>query len=476
MTDNVSDNRGEARQSYFVKQQMINEARAVFQLMSAVIKNSTLYPESHPILTSASEKLKTKIEELLVSRKDIVFFVVSGELFFEKISIPVDQSIAIVIEQLAAREVGGITFRPGLTVEELIRFAGLVNREVSYFTASENVAALVRKEGLEHIELHRVVLVDKNAGTVIKAGKQKAAEVFHEAIDTVKEIVLAAEREKATNTRKMNTIVQSMVDNILENRDAFLGLTNIKMYDEYTFAHSVNVAVLAVSLGVYLGLQKPQIAALGMAGLMHDVGKVEVPHDIINKPGKLNPEEWDAIKRHPIEGGLMLAHTPGVSKLAMVAAYEHHQHPGGGYPVRGKEGGSPHPFSQIVSIADAYDAITAARVYYSTYTSPEQGVRILLSKRGSPFNPVLVNVFVRMIGIFPIGTVVKLNTGQIALVKHQTSDLLRPHVVLLTKFDGSEKDDPPISLLDTVNGRYRFSIAGTINPSASRMDVKKYLT
>ncbi len=476
MADKASDSRGEARQSYFVRQQTINAARTVFQLLTAVVKNSTLYPESHPIVTSASEKLKVKIDELLVGRKEVSFFVITGELFFEKLPVLVDQSLAEVIEQLAAREIGGVSFRPGLTVDELIRFASVLNREVSYFTGSDNITELVKKEGLEHVELHRVVLVDKEAGNILKAGKQKAVQIFQNAVDAVKDIVHAAQMDKTGNVRKMNTMVQGMVDNILENRDAFLGLTNIKMYDEYTFAHSVNVSVLSVSLGAYLGLQKPQIAALGIAGLMHDLGKVHVPHEIINKPGKLTDEEWDAIKRHPIEGGLMLAGTPGVSKLAMVAAYEHHQHVTGDYPAREQGSPNPHPFSQIVSLADAYDAITAARVYYSTYTSPDEGIRILLKKRGNPFNAVLVNAFVKMIGIFPIGTVVKLNTGQIGLVKHQTSDLMRPHVLLLSTFDGAEKDHHPISLLDTVRGRYRFSIVGTINPSAARMDVKKYLS
>jgi HD-GYP domain-containing protein (c-di-GMP phosphodiesterase class II) len=281
--------------------------------------------------------------------------------------------------------------------------------------------------------------------------------------------------DKTSNVRKMNSIVQTMVDNILENRDAFLGLTSLKMYDEYTFAHSVNVSILAVSLGTFLSFEKPQIAALGLAGLMHDIGKVNIPHEIINKPGSLTPEEWEAVKRHPVEGGLLLAGTPGVSKLAMVAAFEHHQHGGDrGYPrVDGEI--HQHPFSQIVALTDAYEAITAARVYYSAQTPPDHAVRILLQKRGAPFNAVLVNTFVKMIGMFPIGTVLKLDTGEIGIVMHQTSDLMRPRVLILTEFDGSEKGGQTVSLLETKGGRYRRSIAGTIDPSVTKFDVKQYL-
>jgi HD-GYP domain-containing protein (c-di-GMP phosphodiesterase class II) len=248
------------------------------------------------------------------------------------------------------------------------------------------------------------------------------------------------------------------------------------MYDEYTFTHSVNTAILAVSLGTFLSFSKPQLAALGVAGLMHDIGKVSVPIEIINKPGKLTDDEWEEVKRHPIEGALILADIPGVSKMAMVAAFEHHQHGDvRGYP-RMDDSHQQHLFSQIVAISDAYEALTAARVYYSIQMPAEKAVQILLSKRGSTFNPILVKAFVNMIGIFPIGTILKLDTGEIGLVVHQTRDLMRPRVLLLSKFDGSEKDSgTEASLLETLSGRYKRTAIGTINPYTAKIDIKKYL-
>jgi HD-GYP domain-containing protein (c-di-GMP phosphodiesterase class II) len=229
-----------------------------------------------------------------------------------------------------------------------------------------------------------------------------------------------------------------------------------------------------VALGTYLSLEKPQIAALGMAGLMHDLGKMTVPHEIINKPGKLTDEEWEQVKRHPVEGALILSDIPGVSKLAMVAAFEHHQH--GGYP---KVHGVPqqHLFSQIVAIADAYEALTAARVYYSVQMPADQAIRILIKKRGTVFNSILVKAFVNMIGIFPIGSVLKLDSGEVGLVIHQTRDLMRPRVLLLSRLDGSEKEaGAEVSLLETTGGRYKRTAVGTINPYAAKIDIKKYLT
>jgi HD-GYP domain-containing protein (c-di-GMP phosphodiesterase class II) len=476
MAEEQSDSRGEARQSFFAKQQLIDSARSAFQLLAAVLRNATLYPEAHPILLTAADKLRLKIADLMVGRKEVAFYLVGGELFFEKISVPIDQSLALLLEQFTSREVGGIIFRPDLTSQELIRLAGLMNKDTALIAAQGGIKEAISKEGISHIELHHVLLVDKDLGGAIKAGKKQATEIFKDAMDVVKDMVQAVHLDKVSNMKKMNTIVQTMVDNILDNRDALLGLTNIKMYDEYTFAHSVNTSIIAVSLGTFLSFEKTQIAALVVAALMHDIGKVSVPHEIINKPGKLTDEEWEAVRRHPVEGGLLLADITGVSKLAMVGAYEHHQHPGGqGYPpVTGEF--RLHPFSQIVKLADAYEALTAARVYYNAQMPPDNAVRILLKKRGTAFNAVLVKAFVNMVGIFPVGSLLKLNTGEIGLVMHQTRDLLRPRVLLLDKFDGSEKDARnEISLLDTTGGHFKRSVAGTIDPAVAKIDLKKYI-
>ena len=292
----------------------------------------------------------------------------------------------------------------------------------------------------------------------------------------MKDLVQAVQAGKPASARKMNTIVQTMVDNVLDNRDAFLGLTNLKMYDEYTFAHSVNVSILAVSLGTYLSFTKPQIAALGVAGLMHDIGKDErAPrhHQQTGQADRRRMGDWSS--GIPSKERFLLAHTPGVSKLAMVAAFEHHQHGGErGYPrVDGEL--QQHPFSQIVSLADAYEAITAARVYYSVQTPPDEGVRILLKKRGAPFNPVLVNAFVKMMGMFPVGTVVKLDTGEIGLVVHQTSDLLRPRVLLLTPSTDRKRETRRSACSKRRRGAINARSWAPSTPSAAKLDVKKYI-
>jgi len=474
MPEEPKDSRGDARQSFFAKQQLINAAKSTFQLLASVLKNASLYPASHPFLHTSADKLVRQVNELLVDRKEVAFYLVGGELFFEKDSVPIDQSLAVLLEQFAGKDIGGIVFKPGILTTELIDFADLMNKANTAFAAPAGETAVMKTPSMPHIELHRVMIVDKQMGTVIKEGKKKATKVFMDAIETMKEMVEAEHLDKTVNARKINMTVQTMVDSIIENRDAFLGLTNIKMYDEYTFAHSVNTSLLASALGTFLSFEKPQVAALGMAGLLHDMGKVTVPHEIVNKPGALSDEEWAVLKRHPVEGALVLADVTGISKVAIVAAFEHHQHGDRGYPEVPER--RQHLFSQIISLADAYDAITAARVYYSIQTPQDQAIRILIKKRGSAFNPVLVKAFVNMIGLFPMGTLLKLNTGEVGLVTHQTRDLMRPHVLLLTKFDGSEKTSGvEVSLLETVGGSYKRSVVGTIDPYAAHIDLKIYM-
>jgi HD-GYP domain-containing protein (c-di-GMP phosphodiesterase class II) len=473
MPEEQSDSQGESRQSYYAKQQLINSAKSAFQLLAAVLKNSTLYPVSHPFVLASADKFLLKINELLVDRKEVPFYLVGGELFFEKDSVPIDQSLAVLMESFTGRDIGGIVFKPGLSTEEITLFTDLMNKDAAVFSADSGFDELMPKAQITHIVLHRVLVVDKKIGSVIKEGKKRAAEVFMDAIETMKDMIEAQQLDKKINMRKVNTTVQAMVDNILQNRDAYIGLTNLKMYDEYTFAHSVNTSLLASALGTFLHFEKPQVAALGVAGLLHDMGKASVPHEIVNKPGKLTDAEWEVLKRHPIAGALVIADIPGVTKMAMVAAFEHHQHGERGYPVIGVR---QHLFSQIISLADAYDAITAARVYYSIQTPPDHAIRILMKKRGTSFDPVLVKAFVNMMGIFPVGTVLKLTTGEVGLVMHQTRDLMRPRVLLLTKFDGSEKGTgAEVSLLETAGGNFKRSITGTIDPYVSRIDVKKYM-
>jgi HD-GYP domain-containing protein (c-di-GMP phosphodiesterase class II) len=476
MADQQSDNRGESIQSFFVKQQLMDTAKTAFQQLSGLLKNVTMYPESHPFLLSVVEKLTLTIEGLLKDRKEVPFYFTSGELFFETNSMPIDQSISTLVEQFTSRDIGGIVFKPGITAAEFIRLAILMNREPSAIADDGGIINLLSREKISHISIHSVLLINKKNVAVNKEGKKRATELYLKAVAAAKETARNVHLGQAVNIRRLNTVVQNLVDSIIEDRDSFIGLTSLKMYDEYTFAHCVNTSILAISLAALMSFEKPKMAALGVSAMLHDIGKVRVPPEIINKPGDLTDEEWEAVERHPIDGALIVSDIQGITKIAMVTAFEHHHHGGvNGYPrIDGQV--QQHLFSQIVSIIDVYEVLTASRIYYNAPMPPDQVINFLAKKRGNNFNAVLVKAFINMIGIFPIGTVLKLTSGEVGLVVRQTSDLMRPRVLLLTTFDGSEKESgEEISLLEKMEGKYKRDVAGTINPETANIDIKQYL-
>lgn len=478
MANQLSDNGKEAKLSYAAKQLLLETTKTAFQQLSGLLKNVTLYPVSHPYLISLAEKMLATIEGLLEGRNEVAFYFLSGELFFETNAVPIDENTAILLEHFASRDIGGIVFKPGISMAELIKLAILASREPAVIKAEGGIIEAASREKIVNIQFHHAVeLIDKK--TDIKKTQEegeKAKELFLEAIEAIKEIAHNIHLNKTISMRRMSMVVQAMADNIQNNRDALMGLTAVKMHNNYTFAHLVNTSILAISLASFLSFEKKQLTALGVTAMLHDIGKVLVPPEIINKAANLTDEEWEAVKRHPVDGALIVSDVPGITKMAMVTAFEHHQHGGAhGYPQA--EGPvQQHLFSQIVSLAETYEVLTSSRTYYNGPILPEQVMHILAKKRGSKFNAVLVKAFINMIGIFPIGTLLKLSSGEIGLVVHQTSDLVRPHVLLLTKFDGSEKESgEKISLLETSEGKYKRDVAGTINPEAANIDIKRYL-
>jgi len=478
VADQQSDSASEAKQSFFAKQRLLDAAKLTFQQLSGLMKNVTIYPESHPFLLSLIEKLTLTIDGLLTDRKEIAFYFVSGELFFETYSMPIDSTIATLVEQFTGRDIGGIVFKAGVTSEEFIKLAVLMNTEPSALDAEGGILSVFSREKFSHINIHSVLLVDKKnkeTATASEENKKRAVKLFLEAITALKEMVRNVQLGQPVNTRRVNKAIQNMVDNIIDNRDALIALTNLKMHDEYTYAHCVNTSILSISLGALMSLEKPQIAALGIAAMLHDIGKVRIPPEIINKTGEIADEECEAVLRHPIDGTMIISDIPGIKKIAMATVFEHHQHGGAnGYP-RAEGQNVQHLFSQIVSLADAYDVLTSLRVYYNKQMPPDRAISILAKKRDVNLNAILVKAFINMIGIFPIGTVLKLSNGEIGLVVHQTADLMRPRVLLLTKFDGSEKESgEEITLLEKTEGKFKRDISGTIDPHTANIDVKQY--
>jgi len=290
-------------------------------------------------------------------------------------------------------------------------------------------------------------------------------------------IVLSARQSGRPDLRHAKRLVQPVVDNIMKNEYSIVGLTALKDHDEYTYAHCVNVSVLSIGIGQTLGLPRQVLADLGVAALLHDVGKIAVPGDVLRKPGKLTPDEWGVVRRHPIEGVRMMTRMPGITSLTldtMRVCLEHHMNfDRTGYPeVAGDWGQSP--LARIVAVADCFDAITAHRAYHARPRSAFEGLQYMLGPARVSFDPAALWGLVRTVGLYPAGTVVETDSHHVVLVLGPNpQDVVRPHVRVLVRPDGTA---PPPDQPEEWNPMPRSrSVTRVIRPEEVTVDTAEQL-
>lgn len=233
------------------------------------------------------------------------------------------------------------------------------------------------------------------------------------------------------DTHTAKKLVAELASNIVENLDASMWLTQLKSRDEYTAIHSLNVCVLSLTFGRSLGLGINELEELGLGALLHDIGKMQVPLEILNKPGKLTDEEFEIMKSHPSKGYEMLIKDTTLSDEVLNIVKSHHERLNGkGYPDNLPEQNISY-FTKIVSIVDVYDAITSDRVYHDGMT-PHEALKRLYEWMPDNYDTELMQAFIKTIGIYPVGSVVELKTGHIGLVvKLSESHRLKPVVMLI---------------------------------------------
>lgn len=311
--------------------------------------------------------------------------------------------------------------------------------------------------------------------------KARAKRTYERSLAVTKDVMNSTRMGRTANVRKVKRAVQSIVDQVLSNEVTLVGLTNLRDYDDYTFTHSVNVCIFTLSIGKRLGLTRHQLFDLGMAALVHDVGKGRVPIEILSKSGKLVGEEWHLMQSHTWLGALSLFKLREYGEVpyrSMIGAYEHHMRiDAAGYP----ESRRPRElslFARIIMIADAFDAATSKRSYRGP-RSPEEVLREFWQKPDIGFDPVLVKTLINVLGIYPVGTCVILDTHEVAVVNAANSDgthIDRPLVRIVCSADGSRLDTPPLVDLSTTTagGSYERTIMKVTNPAKYRIRISDY--
>jgi HD-GYP domain-containing protein (c-di-GMP phosphodiesterase class II) len=257
---------------------------------------------------------------------------------------------------------------------------------------------------------------------------ERAARIRGQARGLVRSVMQDARLGKAAEVEQVAPVVQDITESILRNPGALIGLSRIKTKDDYTFLHSVSVCTLMVAFCGARGMDTATIYEAGLGGLLHDTGKALVPDAILNKPGRLTDEEFALVKRHPRDGWEILRQAPGIGPIPLDITLHHHERrDGSGYPdAQGGEGISE--LAQMAAIVDVYDAITSDRSYHKGMPASD-ALRKLLEWSKFHFNPALVQEFIRCVGIYPVGTMVLLESGRLGVVvEAHESSLLTPKV------------------------------------------------
>lgn len=250
---------------------------------------------------------------------------------------------------------------------------------------------------------------------------ERAHALHREANQIVRDMLGDIRLGKQIEIEKVEPLVERIVDSIFTQQDALLPLARLKQHDNYTFQHSVSVCALMTAFARTLGVSRETIHEIAVGALLHDVGKARVPDEILNKPGKLTDAEFDRMKSHVVQSKIILQATPGISPIALDVAAQHHERfDGSGYPNK-LAGQGISLYGRMGAIVDVYDAITSDRVYHKGM-APTEALRKLLDWSAKHFEPRLVKAFIRSVGIYPTGALVRLESKRLAVVQAQHAD------------------------------------------------------
>lgn len=322
-----------------------------------------------------------------------------------------------------------------------------------------NFGGLLLKEGSEikqpYIEKilelgFQGLYIDDDISKDIEIKNVISDELKLKSISKLKNMFMNIDNNRSTDKdiKEIGNIAEDMVEELIVNRDLMVNMVDIKSFDDYTFFHSVNVAVLSIIMGIALNLNKSDLYKLAMGALLHDVGKVFINQDLLNKQGKLTDEEFEIMKSHPINGYRYIRSNFNVPVRTYIAVLDHHEkYDGTGYP-NNKVGKDISLFGRIIAIADVYDALTSDRPYKKS-SLPANVIEYIMGAPGTHFDFDLVNIFIKKVAAYPVGTCVKLNNGVIGIVVENYSDSsTRPKIRVLNSC--SEKD-VYVNLRDDMN-------------------------
>src|SRR5688572_13984630 len=436
--------------------------------VAAALRGAQLYAAGHPIVNRNITALADTLAMVHASVPSIAIGIVGEELVVGDIPLAkAAETMGELMRRLQQAGIERIVIDRGVQPSELVQLVQTLGRSDA---ARDPASALGR---LPHIRVGRLQVeerVDAGVGDVATFRR-----LYDDAVTVAGTLWDSAKTEGQPDADAGRGIVDSLAQAVAQNRTALLALTALKTYDNYTFTHMVNVSILTMGQARGLGIEGPLLREFGLSALMHDIGKVRTPPEILNKPEKLTDREFDILRRHTVEGAEILRGTPEMPALAPVVAFEHHLRlDGSGYPA-GVARPALNLGTMLCGIADVYDAMRSQRVYQEAFPT-DRILAVLQRNDGSQFDQNLVRRFSQLVGIYPVGNLVRLDSGEIAVVmKTYAPDPYRPGVRVLMNVTGQKIERlVEVNLWEAREGEPQ-SIQAPLDPAAYDIDPLTYL-
>jgi putative nucleotidyltransferase with HDIG domain len=411
-------------------------ADELLRRFAAALRSSQLYSKGHPIIGRNLQQFSTALQLLHSHEPTTVVGFVGDEIIVDDMPIAKAEALGGIVRRLQQNGVDRIHIDRGVTNEELAAFV----ETIGSLEPNPNDDAPDPFAGMPHIRVGRVTVDHRIEGSLTDMATIKR--LYSDAVSVASNIWESAQSEGKPDATIARTMIDGLAQAVAQNRTALVALTTLKNYDNYTFTHMVNVSILTMGQARGLGVDGPLLREFGLAALMHDIGKVKTPLEVLTKPDRLTNDEFTIMKRHVVDGAEILRRTPDIPALAPVVAFEHHlRSDGSGYP-HGVVRKSLNIGTMLCSIADVYDAMRSQRTYQQAFPT-DRILAVLKRNDGTQFDQHLVRRFVQLIGIYPAGNLVRLNTGEIAIVlKVYAPDPYRPQVRVLFSRQGTRLEMP----------------------------------
>jgi putative nucleotidyltransferase with HDIG domain len=453
--------------------------------LAAALRGAQLYAPSHPLVQRAFDGLNESLSSLLTDQPSIAVGIIGNEIIVGDQPLPkAAESMGEMIRRLKSLGIERIAFERGVTAQELHTLALTIahpeRRPGQAAPGLEPADPLAAFNSLPHIRIGRISTEERK--------EQSAADVatirrlYADATNLAARVWDSAQSEGVPDPKTARALVDSLAQAVSSNRTALIALTALKNYDNYTFTHMVNVSVLTMSQARTLGIDGTQLRELGLAALMHDIGKVRTPTEILNKPAKLTEAEFEIMRMHVVDGAEILRRTPEMPVIAPVIAFEHHmRNDGTGYPF-GATRGSLNVGTQLCGIADVYDAMRSQRAYQQAFPS-DRILEVLKRNDGHQFDQNLVRRFTQLLGIYPPGNLVRLDDGAIAVVVAvHAPEPFKPRVKVVISATGEWLDEPldinlfEVDLFDApVDAPGPKAVIASLDPADYSIDPLTYL-